>query len=192
MSYGTCYFVSREAAIKYYREYEHDPARAVAIKLSEGSIQIGKPILRAGQTLVIIDDGTRYAVEESQSAAPDKCMKPGCNSPVYSGFEYRTCYAHHLVCSVRDCAALANLFSPAGQLCAAHYAPIRTERGYPSFATIRAAWSPTKIVDINPGMTESALVNVETHKVQTPVSPRACASGIASCDSVSTVQVRGI
>lgn len=62
MTYGTCYFVSREAAIKYYREYERDPARAVETKLSEGSIQIGKPALRAGETLTIIDDGTRYAV----------------------------------------------------------------------------------------------------------------------------------
>lgn len=143
MIYGTCYFVSREAAEQYYADYERDPARAVETKLSEGSIQIGKPALRAGQTLVVIDDGTRYAVEESQSAAPDKCMKPGCNSPVYSGFEYRTCYAHHLVCSVRGCDALASLFSSSGQLCAAHYAPIRTERGYPSSATIRAVWSPT-------------------------------------------------
>ncbi len=65
-TYGTSYFVSVAAATRYYRPYEgqHSPA-AVSRKIAAGEIHIGKPALKAGETLSIIDDGTRYAITEA-------------------------------------------------------------------------------------------------------------------------------
>ncbi len=65
-TYGTSYFTSRAAAERYYGAYEADPARAVNRKLAEQSIHLGVPHLKAGETLSIIDDGTRYAITEAQ------------------------------------------------------------------------------------------------------------------------------
>lgn len=65
-TYGTCHFVSVVHAIQYYAAYEQDPRTAVGIKLEEGSIKIGKPALKPGQRLSVIDDGTRYAVTEDK------------------------------------------------------------------------------------------------------------------------------
>jgi hypothetical protein len=67
MSYslvGTAHFVSRKAAERYYRPYGID-RDAVWEKIGAGEITIGPPTvtLKPGERLVIIDDGTRYAVE---------------------------------------------------------------------------------------------------------------------------------
>ncbi len=65
---GTSHFVSVKAAIKYYRsQAEPDPAQAVADKLKEGAIHIGRPPISVttGQHrefIIIIDNGTRYAI----------------------------------------------------------------------------------------------------------------------------------
>jgi hypothetical protein len=62
---GTCYFVTREAAIRYYQPYEYPiAAEAVADKLARGEIFIGKPDLKPGQRLTTIDGGARYAIED--------------------------------------------------------------------------------------------------------------------------------
>lgn len=64
---GTCHFVSRAAAVRYYRDYHYpDTEKAVARKISEGEIKIGPPELKPGQRLTTEDDGTRYAVIEEQ------------------------------------------------------------------------------------------------------------------------------
>lgn len=77
-TYGTAHFVSHEAAVSYYDAYEDDPARAVETKLREGSIHIGKPELKPGQTLSVIDDGTRYAITEATPYQPKTGQKCGC------------------------------------------------------------------------------------------------------------------
>ena len=60
---GTSNFVSRAAAIKYYSDYGYaDEEHAVSRKLYEGEISIGNPPLKPGETLSIIDNGTRYAI----------------------------------------------------------------------------------------------------------------------------------
>lgn len=59
---GTCYFPTKADAIKYYAEYESDAARAVEIKLKEGSIHIGKPALKPGQKAFIRDH--RWHIED--------------------------------------------------------------------------------------------------------------------------------
>lgn len=74
-TYGTAYFVSREAAVKYYANYEHDPDHAVTYKLREQSIHIGKPDLKPGQVLSIIDGGLRYAVTEAPTPERTAMMK---------------------------------------------------------------------------------------------------------------------
>lgn len=63
---GTAYFVSLDMAAVYYRNYDEDRNgyRAARIKLREGSIHIGPPPLKHGQKLTVIDNGTRYAIEE--------------------------------------------------------------------------------------------------------------------------------
>lgn len=66
MIIGTSYFVSMAKAAQYYRDYEGDDGYAAAQrKVREGSIHIGKPDLKPGQRLLIIDNGTRYAIEEA-------------------------------------------------------------------------------------------------------------------------------
>jgi len=63
---GTHHFVSRDAAVRYYKPYHYDDTTAaVARKITEGEIAIGEPLLKPGQTLSIIDNGTRYAIEEA-------------------------------------------------------------------------------------------------------------------------------
>ncbi len=70
MTTGTSYFVSRAAAVRYYADYESgtrsgkrfQAEHAVDTKLAEGSIHIGEPPLKPGETLSVIDAGTRYAV----------------------------------------------------------------------------------------------------------------------------------
>lgn len=65
MIIGTSYFVSKAHAYRYYRPYGFDRA-AVDQKLSEGEIHIGVPHLQAGETLQIIDGGTRYQITEPE------------------------------------------------------------------------------------------------------------------------------
>lgn len=62
---GTAYFVSKPAAVRYYRDYEGEhAAAAVERKLAEGQIHIGQPSLKPGQSLSVIDGGTRYAITD--------------------------------------------------------------------------------------------------------------------------------
>lgn len=67
-TYGTSYFTSKSAAVRYYKDYEgsiEDSKRAVEVKLREGSIHIGKPPLKAGDRLGTTDGGKRYTITTS-------------------------------------------------------------------------------------------------------------------------------
>jgi hypothetical protein len=64
---GTSHFTSQRAAERYYAEYGYaDVKAAVQHKLAEGEIHVGPPVLKAGQTLSLIDDGARYAITEAK------------------------------------------------------------------------------------------------------------------------------
>lgn len=66
---GTSHFVSMDKAIKYYRSYARMYAEVVRLierKLAEGEIHLGLPEVKAGQRVVVIDEGTRYAIEEGE------------------------------------------------------------------------------------------------------------------------------
>jgi hypothetical protein len=65
---GTSHFVSLAKAAMYYRDYEGGDGYATARrKLSVGEIHIGPPEqTKQNQRLVIIDNGTRYAIEEDE------------------------------------------------------------------------------------------------------------------------------
>lgn len=65
--WGTSYFTSKSAAVRYYKAYGDDAA-SVDRKIKEGSIHVGKPPLKAGQTLSTVDGGKRYAIEENPKA----------------------------------------------------------------------------------------------------------------------------
>lgn len=64
--YGTSYFVSRSAAIRYYKDYG-DNAASVDTKIREGSIHIGKPPLKPGDVLMTTDGGKRYMIQSANS-----------------------------------------------------------------------------------------------------------------------------
>lgn len=61
MTHGTSYFVSLEAAYRYYAEYRLYPPD-VRTKVEAGEIHIGKPTLLSGEKLIIIDNSQRYAI----------------------------------------------------------------------------------------------------------------------------------
>lgn len=69
--WGTSHFVDRKSAALYYRDYADDRnmMKAYALvqrKLKAGEIHLGKPQVKAGEKLILIDGGKRYAIE-SQS-----------------------------------------------------------------------------------------------------------------------------
>jgi hypothetical protein len=60
---GTSYFVDRQAAERYYGSYGN-VGIDVTNKILAGEIKLGKPPVKPGQRLEIIDNGTRYAIVE--------------------------------------------------------------------------------------------------------------------------------
>ena len=60
---GTSHFVDRQAAERYYGVYG-DVGIDVTNKILAGEIKLGKPPVKPGQRLEIIDNGTRYAIVE--------------------------------------------------------------------------------------------------------------------------------
>jgi len=78
ISYGTSHFVSRGAAIRYYRDYGYDDtAAAVDRKIREGEIHIGKPALKPGQRLTTVDGGKRYAISENPAGRRSNVSRNG-------------------------------------------------------------------------------------------------------------------
>jgi hypothetical protein len=69
MMIGTSYFVSRLKAYEYYKAYGCT-VQNVDTKIAEGEIHIGQPPLKAGENLVIIDNGTRYAIQQEERTRP--------------------------------------------------------------------------------------------------------------------------
>ena len=63
--FGTPYFVSKDKAAQYYRDTVNgcDGYRKANRKIAEGEIYIGKPPLKEDERLIVIDSGTRYAIE---------------------------------------------------------------------------------------------------------------------------------
>ena len=63
--HGTSHFMSRDAAIRYYRPYHYpDTALAVDRKLREGEIHIGQPTAKPGESVKVDIDG-RYWIDEA-------------------------------------------------------------------------------------------------------------------------------
>jgi hypothetical protein len=62
MMIGTCYFVSHFAAYKYYRAYGCTKEE-VRRKIQDREIVIGFPPVKQGENIVIVDNGTRYAIQ---------------------------------------------------------------------------------------------------------------------------------
>lgn len=63
---GTNYFVSRDAAIRYYADYGISGFGADR-KLMIGEIFIGKPPnLKPGESLVLMDEGQRYGIDDGK------------------------------------------------------------------------------------------------------------------------------
>ena len=62
MTIGTAHFVSLSKAVRYYRDYGFTADDVVA-KLDAGEFHIGKPTIKEGERLVLLDDGTRYGIQ---------------------------------------------------------------------------------------------------------------------------------
>ena len=58
---GTCYFISMNAAKRYYRGYGFKAAE-VEDMAARDQIKVGKPPCRPNERRVVIDGGTRWAV----------------------------------------------------------------------------------------------------------------------------------
>jgi len=65
--FGTCHFVSRRAALKYYAIYEQT-AKDVDVSIAEGRIAIGPPTVKPGYCLAGVNEDGRYMIRE---------LKPG-------------------------------------------------------------------------------------------------------------------
>lgn len=70
MRVGTSHFFNFTKACDYYRDQGNDELSPAALEslvrgmINEGEISLGQPELKPGQRLVLIDNGTRYAVED--------------------------------------------------------------------------------------------------------------------------------
>ena len=70
-TWGTSHFVNFTKACDYYREQGNDELTPrelgdlVRLKIEEGEIELGKPDVPVGARLVLLDNGTRYGIEES-------------------------------------------------------------------------------------------------------------------------------
>jgi hypothetical protein len=68
---GTSHFVNFTKACDYYRNEGNDeltPAQLETLvreKIADGSIALGKPEIEVGQTLLLTDDNTRYAIRHA-------------------------------------------------------------------------------------------------------------------------------
>ena len=66
---GTAHFVNLTKACDYYRGQGCDDLTPAALELyvkgmiEDGEIHLGKPEINPGQRLLLIDGGTRYAIE---------------------------------------------------------------------------------------------------------------------------------
>lgn len=58
---GTCYFVSKSAAVRYYAGYGFSESDVEA-KMRDNEIAVGAPPLRLGETLCLLDEGRRYGI----------------------------------------------------------------------------------------------------------------------------------
>jgi len=64
--YGTNHFVDFESAVKYYADYHYpNTHHAVSSMIQEGRICLGKPIPLDNERVVLIDNGTRYAIQKN-------------------------------------------------------------------------------------------------------------------------------
>lgn len=63
-TFGTCNFVDRSAALRYYGAYGYSGREVDELIASKG-IELGKPAVKDGERLSLIDRGTRYAITTS-------------------------------------------------------------------------------------------------------------------------------
>jgi hypothetical protein len=61
-TYGTSHFPSISHAVKYYKR-QHETADDVRRKIKEGLINIGPPTAVHGESVILVDDGLRYAIQ---------------------------------------------------------------------------------------------------------------------------------
>lgn len=68
MTFGTCYFVSENAALRYYRRQDiHTTPKDIQYFIGEGSIHIGIPPTAPWETTCLLDGGTRYGIKDTRS-----------------------------------------------------------------------------------------------------------------------------
>jgi len=61
--WGTCHFVTQRAAVKYYKSQECDRAEVLR-KIKDGEIEIGPPVVKNMDRLIIDNEEGRYFIEE--------------------------------------------------------------------------------------------------------------------------------
>ena len=64
---GTSHFVSFKTAMKHYKAYHFpDTKETVQQMIDSGEISVGKPSVKVGEKVVMIDSGTRYGIISKQ------------------------------------------------------------------------------------------------------------------------------
>lgn len=58
---GTSYFMNWASAVRYYKDYGYD-RNEVDSMIAEGQIHLGKPLLKPGEILEVIEREGRYAI----------------------------------------------------------------------------------------------------------------------------------
>jgi hypothetical protein len=71
MRVGTNRFINFNAAVRYYRDYAgNDPAESVRLavqKIRDNEIDFGPPVIKDGESVILIDGNTRYAIETPEA-----------------------------------------------------------------------------------------------------------------------------
>jgi hypothetical protein len=68
--HGTANFVNFTKACDYYKSqgYDYDTPdeleQFIRTKIADGEIEIGKPDVPVGMTLILLDNGTRYGLQD--------------------------------------------------------------------------------------------------------------------------------
>jgi hypothetical protein len=66
MIIGTCHFPSKNLALHYYKKQGGIVLmQDIDQKIADGEIHIGKPTLKPGEKLTLLDDSTRYGIIEA-------------------------------------------------------------------------------------------------------------------------------
>lgn len=115
ISIGTAYFVSLAHAAQYYRDYAPgtDGYAVANEKIAAEEIHIGKPPLKDGERLFVIDNGTRYAIQSAYMPLHTFDLTKRNDAPFFSDNTPAMLALEHMIDSV----GLSNVIAALASVC---------------------------------------------------------------------------